>query len=229
MKTLVVAPHPDDEVLGAGGTIHRLASDGHEVTVAIVTRGWAPLYSDEQVAQVRAEAQQANRLLGARLRFMDLPVTRLHALPEHQLNAAFDRLIAEERPEQVLLPFPGDRHEDHRQIFDAGLVAMRPTPDRWSPRRILCYETVSETHWSAAGLEPAFDPQLWIDIADQLDVKLAAMEKYASQIKPFPDARSLRAIRALAEWRGSVVGMAAAETFVLIRECDRTPSSQVTQ
>jgi LmbE family N-acetylglucosaminyl deacetylase len=219
MKVLVISPHPDDEVLGAGGTIHRLASEGHDVTVAIVTKGWTPLFPDEQVRQVRDEAQAASAVLGVRkVRFMDLPVTKLHMLPEHELNAAFDQLISDEKPEWVFLPFPGDRHEDHRQVFDGGLVALRPVAERSFVKRILCYETVSETHWAASRIEPPFEPQLWFDIADHLKAKLAAMAKYASQVRAAPDARSLEAISALATWRGSVVGMPAAEAFMLVRE-----------
>lgn len=220
MKVLVISPHPDDEVLGVGGTMHRLAGEGHEVVVAIVTKGWAPLYPDQQVRKVRAEAQAANAALGVRsVRFMDLPVTKLQAIPEHELNAAFDLLLAEEKPDWVFLPFPGDRHEDHRQVFDAGLVALRPVAGRPPVKRILCYETVSETHWSASHLEPAFEPQLWVDVSEDLDAKLDAMRKYASQLRPVPDARSLEAVTALATWRGSIVGMSAAEVFVLVREC----------
>ncbi len=220
MKVLVISPHPDDEVLGVGGTMHRLAREGHEVTVAIVTKGWAPLFPDEQVAQVRAEARAANAALGVKtVRFMDLPVTKLRTLPEHELNAAFDQLISDEQPEWVFLPFPGDRHEDHRQVFDAGMVALRPVADRSFVKRILCYETVSETHWVASHIEPAFEPQLWFDISADLDAKLDAMRTYASQIRPAPDARALEAITALATWRGSVVGQRAAEAFMLVREC----------
>ncbi|MGD8454583.1 MAG: PIG-L deacetylase family protein [Phycisphaerae bacterium] len=219
MKVLVIAPHPDDEVLGVGGTMHRLSREGHDVTVAIATRGWAPLFPDEQVAQVRAEAQAANALLGVKqVRFLDLPVTTLHLIPEHELNDAFSRLIADEQPACVFLPFPGDRHEDHRQVFDAALVALRPVADRSFVRRILCYETVSETHWAAPQIEPAFEPQVWYDISADLEAKLAAMRAYASQVRPAPDARSLEAISALATWRGSILGLKAAETFALIRE-----------
>ena len=219
MKVLVIAPHPDDEVLGLGGTMHRLAGEGHNVITAIATKGWEPLYPESQVTEVRVEAKGANELLGVKkVHFMDLPVTRLHAMPQHELNAAFDALIAQEQPELVFLPFPGDRHEDHRQVFDASLVALRPVADRGYVKRILCYETVSETHWSAAHVEPAFQPQLWIDISDHLQAKLAAMRKYASQLRAAPDARSLEAISALATWRGSVMGMHAAEAFGVLRE-----------
>lgn len=223
MKVLVVAPHPDDEVLGLGGTIHRLTAEGHDITVAIVTKGWQPLFPETQVAQVRGEAEAANALLGVKnVHFMDLPVTRLNALPQHELNAAFDQLVTTEQPELVFLPFPGDRHEDHRQAFDASLIALRPVADRDYIRRVLCYETVSETHWSVAHLEPAFQPQLWIDISQHLDAKIAAMKTYKSQVRDVPDARSLTAVESLAKWRGSVVNMHAAEAFVVVRECWRS-------
>lgn len=218
MKILVIAPHPDDEVLGAGGTMCRLAGEGHEVTAAVMTRGWEPLFPEAQVEQVRAEARAANELLGASVRFVDLPVTRLHLLPEHELNAALDQLVASERPDWVFLPHPGDRHEDHRQLFDAALVALRPVRGRDHVRRIWCYETVSETHWAAAHLEPNFEPQTWIDISAQLPAKLEAMGRYASQVQPAPGPRSLEAVEALAVWRGSVVSMKAAECFAVVRE-----------
>jgi LmbE family N-acetylglucosaminyl deacetylase len=219
VKILVIAPHPDDEVLGMGGTMCRLAAEGHEITVAIITRGWAPLFPDAQVQQVRSEARAANELLGVRtVRFLDLPVTRLHELPEHELNGAMAKLVVDEEPEWVFMPHPGDRHEDHRQVFDAGLVALRPVRGREYVRRIWCYETVSETHWAAPNIEPNFEPHTWFDITDHLETKLAAMQRYGSQMQPFPAPRSLEAVRALAVWRGSVVSMGAAESFVVVRE-----------
>jgi len=219
MKVLVVSPHPDDEVLGAGGTIARLSSEGHEVTVAIATKGWEPLFARAQVEQVRAEARKANEILGVKsVRFMDLPVTKLSVIPKHELNERFERLIDEVEPELAFLPFFGDRHEDHRQVFDACMVALRPAGKGKHVKRILCYETVSETHWSAAYIEPGFQPQVWVDISGQLSVKLEAMRTYKSQLRPAPDARSLDALSAMAQWRGSVAGMAAAECFVLMRQ-----------
>lgn len=220
MKVLVVAPHPDDEVLGVGGTIARLAGEGNDVTVTIVTKGWEPLFSDSFVEQGRTEAREANKIMGVKsLRFMDIPVTKLDQVPTHELNGKFDRLMDEEKPEMVFLPFRGDRHEDHRQVFDACMVALRPGANRKHLQRILCYETVSETHWSTAYLEPYFEPQLWIDISEQLPVKLQAMEIYRSQLQEEPDARSIEALASLAKWRGSTAGMLAAECFVVVREC----------
>jgi LmbE family N-acetylglucosaminyl deacetylase len=224
MKVLVVAPHPDDEVLGVGGTIARLAREGNDITVTIVTKGWEPLFSDSIVEQARAEAWEANEIIGVKsLRFMDMPVTKLGQIPTHELNEAFDRLMDEEKPEMVFLPFAGDRHEDHRQVFQACMVALRPSSRLKYVQQILCYETVSETHWSAAYVEPCFEPQLWVDISKQLPIKVRAMQTYRSQLQPEPDARSLEAIVSLAKWRGSVAGMQAAECFVILRECWTIP------
>jgi LmbE family N-acetylglucosaminyl deacetylase len=224
MKVLVVAPHPDDEVLGVGGTITRLASEGNDITVTIVTKGWEPLFSDSFVEQGRTEAREANKIMGVKsLRFMDLPVTKLGQIPTHELNEKFDQLIAEEKPEMVFLPFGGDRHEDHQQVFQACMVALRPASNRKYVQRILCYETVSETHWSAAYVESCFEPQLWIDISEQLPIKLQAMQTYRSQLQKEPDARSIEALVSLAKWRGSTAGMSAAECFVVVRECWTIP------
>lgn len=225
MKVLVISPHPDDEILGCGGTMHRLAGEGHKVVTAIVTKGWAPLFPDSQVEQVRAEAQSANEQLGVgELLFLDLPVTTLARMPEHELNRAIGNLISDVKADWVFLPFGGDRHEDHRQIFAAAMVALRPEPGGYQPQRVYCYETVSETHWTAPGVEPPFDPQVYIDVTDHLPAKLEAMRTYKSQLKPAGDARSLEAIEALATWRGSIVGLNAAEAFVLIRDVIRTTS-----
>lgn len=220
MKILVIAPHPDDEVLGMGGTIARLSDEKHEITVVIVTKGWAPLYTEQSVDQVRTEAKEANAVLGTRsLRFMDLPVTRLNEIPLHEINACFDKLIKEEMPSLVFLPFPGDRHEDHKIIYGAGMVALRPLANRRHIEKILCYETVSETHWPAAYVETNFVPQMWVDISPYLPRKITAMKKYATQVQPAPDARSIEALAALATWRGSTMGMPAAECFVVVRDC----------
>jgi LmbE family N-acetylglucosaminyl deacetylase len=220
MKVVVVSPHPDDEVLGVGGTIARLVSEANDVTVTIVTKGWEPLFPDSQVEQVRDEARAANEILGVKsLRFMDLPVTKLNEVSKHKLNREFEELMSEEEPEIVLLPFSSDLQEDHRQVFEASMVALRPAVSRKYVKRILCYETVSETHWPAARVESFFEPQLWVDISNHLPVKLEAMRCYKSQLQQEPDARSLEAISSLARWRGSMVGMHAAECFVVVREC----------
>ncbi|MGB4258440.1 MAG: PIG-L deacetylase family protein [Phycisphaerae bacterium] len=217
-NVLVVAPHPDDEVLGCGGAIRRFVQSGDAVTVAIATKG-TPLFPASQVRQVRSEARKAAAVLGVKkLLFLDLPVTTLHLIPEHKLNAVFSKLVVATKPDLALIPFPGDRHQDHREVFDAMMVAMRPDGRRHRVGRIACYETVSETHWSAPGIEPAFEPNWYVDISATLPDKLAAMREYGSQLAEAIPARSIAAIEALARFRGSVVGMPAAEAFWIVRD-----------
>lgn len=220
MNVLVIAPHPDDEVLGCGGTIHRLAGQGHRVTVAIATRGWSPLYSPESVEQVRDEARRASDHLGvAELQFLDLPVTQLKDLPAHKINKVFVDLLEGCRPDLLLLPFPADRHEDHRQVFLAASVAARPTAGTTRPGTVACYETPSETHWHAPGVESPFDPNWFVDITDHLEAKLAGLQCYESQVSDgsAPPARLPEAVASLARWRGANVGLGAAEAFVIVR------------
>lgn len=220
MNILVVAPHPDDEVLAMGATIARLIDEGNDVTVVIATKGWEPLFKEEQVQQTRTEAKSANQLLGVKsLKFLDLPVAKLNTLAKYEINAVFEKLMADITPAKVFLPFPGDLQDDHKQVFDACMVALRPVKSKDYLHEILCYETVSETHCTADICNDTFQPNLWVDIAKYLPQKLQAMAKYQSQLQNSPDARSLEAIEALAKWRGSVVGFQAAECFGAIRQC----------
>ena len=217
-RTLVVAPHPDDETLGAGGTIARLAKAGHQVTVAVVTTGQPPDYSASDVAKVRHEAEQAHAILGVRQTlWLDLPAARLVETPRRALNAALQKAIAQTEPTTMLLPFVGDVHIDHQLTFEAGMVAARPHQAAY-PATILAYETLSETNWNAPYLTPGFLPNVFIDITDTLELKLAAMRTYGSQLRASPHERSIEALKALATLRGATVHRPAAEAFVLVRD-----------
>lgn len=162
---------------------------------------------------------EAHRLLGvARTHELDgFAAARLDETPHRELNAALGRLIAEVRPDALLVPFPGDLHRDHARVFESALVAARPGASG-RPARILAYETLSETNWNAPYLTPGFRPTVFVGIADHLEAKLAALSCYRSQMRPFPDERSAEAAEALARLRGATAGVAAAEAFVLVRE-----------
>lgn len=219
-RALVLAPHPDDEVLGCGGTMARLATQGAEVHVAIVTKGREPRFTTPGVEAVAREAERAHAVLGVtRTHSIGLPAAELDTLPRADLNAAIAAIVREVQPDTIFLPFVGDLHIDHRLVFEAALVAARPRGASY-PRRLLAYETVSETNWSAPTLAPAFTPNVFVDIADHIDAKLRAFECFASQCQSFPDERSLETLRALAIVRGSTVTRHAAEGFMLIREVD---------
>lgn len=215
---LVVAPHPDDEVLGVGGTTARLADEGKDVVVTIVTRGGPPLFESSLAERTRAEAARALEVLGGRGPiFLDgFPAALVDTVPHSELNAALGRVIEDVDPEVLFVPFYGDLHLDHRLVFESTLVASRPREGR-RLRAVYAYEVMSETNWNAPSITPSFAPNVFVDIAPYLDRKLAAMKAYETQVKPFPHERSLEALRALAELRGATVGFRAAEAFMLIR------------
>lgn len=220
-KVLVIAPHPDDEILGCGGTIARLSQSGAEVVVAIVTRGMAPQFSDEFVANIRAEAKTSHAMVGVKETvYLDLPAAALETVPATKLNGTLAKLVQDVRPDTLFVPFVGDIHTDHQLTFLAAMVAARPR-DEYAPKRIYAYETLSETNWYAPGVTPAFVPNVFIDITETLELKLDAFRCFESQVKIFPDERSIEAIRALATMRGASMYLKAAEAFVLIRQIDR--------
>lgn len=217
-RALVIAPHADDEILGCGGTIARLVDSGRHVEVVVATRGHPPRFAQAQVDQVRDEARKAHDVLGvARTHFLDFPAAGLDQVPRAELNAGIAAVVEACRPDTLFIPFVADLHFDHGLIFEAAMVAARPLGGSY-PRRILAYETVSETNWAAPYLSPPFHPNLFVDIAEYLEPKIEAFGCFASQVRAFPNERSFETLRALAQVRGSCVSHMAAEAFVLIRE-----------
>lgn len=218
MRTLILAPHPDDEVLGCGGTIAKLAAAGNDVFVAVLTKARPPLFSEEFVQKGRKEALEAHKLLGVKeTLFFDLPAAALDVTEHSLVNQTIGKLINDIKPEKLFIPFVGDIHLDHQHIFLSALVASRPNQKEF-PRKILAYETLSETNWNAPYLTPAFHPNVFINISDHLQTKLKAFSQYQSQLKAFPHERSVEALEALAKLRGATVFCNAAEAFVLIRQ-----------
>jgi len=222
-RILVVAPHCDDETLGMGGTISRFAREGHEVIVAVMTgngNGQHPFFPSEKKKMVREEAMNAMKELGnVEIIFEELSAALVGDLPGYQVNNTVRDIVAKIRPDTLFVPYRWDVQEDHRHLVHASNVAWRPHTDFGKGiREIYMYETVSETHWHIAGVEPPFDPNVWIDISEHLSTKLLALRCYQSQMHPFPYARSIEAVEYLARWRGSQVSCMAAEAFVLVRK-----------
>lgn len=214
-RMVVIAPHPDDETLGAGGTIARFAQMGVEVSVLIVSGHLPPLYKPEAFETTQREAKEAIKILGAaHLEFLKIPATYVHQKPISEVNGAIGKFVRDANPEWVLIPFP-DRHIDHRTIFDASVVACRPVHAA-APSVVLTYETLSETHWNVGGIEPTFTPDFYVDISQQLELKNAALNAYASQVHEAPS-RSVEACTALAKFRGSQNGCDYAEAFKVVR------------
>ena len=216
-RILVVAPHPDDEILGVGGTMARAAAAGAEITVLTVAAHMPPLYPEEVHAQTIAEAKRAHALIGvAKSVFLDIPAMFVNQQPTHELNGRIMEVVTQSRPQVVLSPFP-DRHIDHRIIFDAVMVVTRPVGIGRDIAMVATYETLSETHWNAPHIEPNFTANWVVDISDTIERKIEALECYESQVLPFPAARSLEALRALAVFRGTQAGFGHGEAMQVVR------------
>lgn len=216
-RMLVVAPHPDDETLGAGGAIARFAQAGGDVTVLTVAAHMPPLYPPEVHRRTVEEARQAHAVLGVRESiFLDNPAVLLGELPVPQRNRAVLEVVERVKPQVLLCPYY-DRHVDHRHVFDAVMVAARPVGVGRGIRVVAAYESLSETHWNAPAVEPAFVPGWVVDISEVVETKLAAMGCYQSQTHAFPGPRSLEALRALALFRGSQAGFGYGEAFHVLR------------
>jgi len=218
MRTLVVAPHPDDEILGCGGTLLRRKVDGADLGWLIVTgisekNGW----SKERVRQRETEIDQVAELIGFNQVFnLCLPAARLDVMPASDLVDAFSTVFKSFQPEEVFVPHRSDVHTDHQIVFDAAVACTK-----WfrhpSVRRILAYETISETDFGL-NTDCVFSPNYFVDISDFLESKLETMAVYGTELGTFPFPRSIEAIRSLAALRGSASGFVAAEAFQLLRE-----------
>lgn len=215
---VVIAPHPDDEVLGCGGAIARHTDCGDDVHVVAVTRADPVLYPESEEIAFRQEVAAAHQLLGvATTTYLDFPAPRLDTIAGYELADAIAQVIRQLHPHTVYLPHHGDLHTDHRRVYEATLVATRPV-NGCSVRQLLGYETLSETDWSPPRADSAFLPTVFIDIQPYLATKLKAMTCYGTELKPFPHPRSLEALSALATLRGATAGLVAAEAFTLIRQ-----------
>jgi LmbE family N-acetylglucosaminyl deacetylase len=210
---LIVAPHPDDEVLGCGGTIRKYADAGASVHVCIVTKSYEPEWSVEFIRNRPSEVRRVADILGIeKVFFLDFPTVKLDTIPQKEINEGISSVVRDVKPDTLFIPHYGDLNRDHRLVHEAALVVARPALGQ-SITRILSYETLSETEW---GTTP-FLPNTYEDIAGTLAKKLEAMKVYASEVKSFPHPRSLKAIEILAMKRGSEVCYDAAEAFMLLR------------
>lgn len=218
MNILVIAPHPDDEVLGCGGTIAKHVSQGDNVYVCIVTKGCEPIFPPESVEKVRAECREADALLGVKKTiFLDFPAAMMEEVPRYKLNDAFIKTVQELKPDIVYLPHRGDMQLDHKMTVDAAMVALRPKYDHMV-KKIYAYETLSETGWDIPNVVNEFIPNVYNDISEYIDKKLDALKKYTTQLADFPNPRSLKTVEALAKFRGNTVSIPYAEAFMLLRE-----------
>lgn len=220
---LVVAAHPDDEILGCGGAIARLAEAGATVNILIVAEGAASRDGGavhDEIAQLQRAAAQAAQILGAQPpRMLGLPDNRLDSLPLLDVIKPIERAVTDIAPDTVFTHHGGDLNIDHRIVHQAVMTACRPLPGG-TVRRIVTFETVSSTEWGGSDPASAFAPNLFVDVSATLERKRRALESYAMEMRSFPHARSWESVESLARHRGASAGLQAAEAFMTIREIE---------
>ena len=218
-KVLVVAPHPDDETLGCGGALLRHKAAGDRLHWLIVTgMSEAAGYSRERMAARAKEIAAVSKDYGFKsVRQLGLPPAGLDTLPLKRVIAAMGEAFAAVTPAIVYLPYYGDVHSDHKVVFAAG-TACAKSFRRASVRRLLAYETLSETDYAVDPADAPFKPNLFVDISKHLNKKLSIMKRYQGELGKFPFPRSEKAIRAAAAVRGAASGFKAAEAFMILKE-----------
>lgn len=219
-RVLVVAAHPDDEVLGCGGTIARHRAEGDDVSVLFLADGvgarGGSIGFESELAARRAAGDAAATVLGiSRPVYLDFPDNRLDTVAFLDLVQAVERMAEKLRPNRVYTHHSHDLNIDHRLCHRAVLTAFRPTSGQ-TVRAIYGFEIPSSTDWAFGSYSKGFQPNHFVDISNHIETKLTAMNCYETEMKPPPHPRSTDAIKALACWRGASVGCFAAEAFAVI-------------
>lgn len=218
MNILCIAPHADDETLGCGGTLLRHRTEGDSIHWLLVTEPRPPIFSDDFTARRRREVAAVAELYGFdSVQCLGLSAAGLDRLSEGEVVEAMRTAIRTVAPDVVYINHRGDAHSDHRVSHDCAMAALKPFRTGKAVARILAYETISETDQVAPGREP-FQPNVFVDITDTLERKLAIMGHFVGEVQEPPFPREPGAIRAQARVRGATIACTYAEAFMLLRE-----------
>ncbi len=216
-RVMVVAAHPDDELLGVAGTLAKHVEAGDEVRAVVVSEGASSRYAEGAENSLQIAGRRAAEVLGlTAIDFLGLPDQRLDSLPILDVIRSIEAAVSGFSPEVLYTHHWGDINRDHAVVAEAVSVAARPIGAGF-PAEVLCFETPSSTEWSFPSMEKAFVPNVFVDVTATLEKKLAAMACYESELRPYPHPRSLEALRARAAYWGQVVTRPYAEAFVLAR------------
>jgi LmbE family N-acetylglucosaminyl deacetylase len=220
----VMAAHPNDEVLGCGGTIARLINEGCTVHILLLADGESSRFTDvnlltEEKLKVRNSATvQAGEIMGcASVTQLTFPDNRMDTVALLEVIKSVEAFLNEYRPEVVFTHHSGDVNFDHQTTHHADIAAYRPQPN-FMVRELFFFEVPSSTEWRPPSLGELFHPNWFVDISKTLNVKLTALSAYENELRTFPHPRSLKSVEVLAKWRGTTVGVNAAESFILARK-----------
>ena len=219
-KVLVIAAHPDDEVLGCGGTIRRLANEKKDVYVAILGEGITSRYKNtnkKKTDELKRGSYKASKLLGAKDTFLfGFPDNRLDTVALLDIVKKVEHLIKQIKPTIIFTHHSSDLNIDHKIVHQAVLTATRPV-EGTIVRGVYMFEVPSSTEWSFGQFKPSFSPNVFYDISKTVNIKIEALKAYKSELRKFPHPRSPEALLAISRKWGSVVGFKAAEPFELLR------------
>ena len=220
----VIAAHPDDEILGCGGTIANHIDRGDEVHVLIMAEGLTSRDAQrdvkahgEQLVNLRQSAHAAAAIVGSTsVSLLDFPDNRMDGIELLDVVKKVEDFVQQYAPSVIYTHHAGDLNVDHQRVHQAVLTACRPQP-KASVDTILFFEVPSSTEWNVSAGATAFVPNWYVDIENSLERKQRALQCYAAEMRPWPHARSVDAVTHLARWRGASVGVEAAEAFMLGR------------
>ena len=225
MNYLVIAAHPDDEILGVGGSMAKWSKSGDKVNILIMAEGSTSRdYTRDTIAHknklmaLKKAATEAAKTLGVvSVELIGLPDNRMDSLDLLDIVKLIENKINILKPDTVVTHHHGDLNIDHKLINQAVLTACRPQPDQ-NVKTIITFEVPSSTEWQSPTLNESFIPNWFVDISDTINVKMDALESYSTEMRKWPHSRSLKAVEHLARWRGATIGKKAAEAFMLVRE-----------
>ncbi|MBT3784385.1 PIG-L family deacetylase [bacterium] len=216
MKILIIASHPDDEVLGCGGIIKKW-SKSHQIKVLFLTNGCDTRYDEEMIDALQEQARHAAVILGTRdVLFEKLPNQQLETIPLLEVTQTIEKYLGILKPEIVFTHHPGDLNRDHRVCYEAVLTATRPLPNQ-CVKSLYTFFVPSATEWGSSPLSIPFLPNFFVDIEDEIEFKIRAMDCYTSETRPAPHPRSSESLKAYAKACGATVGVSYAEPFSLVR------------
>jgi len=209
---LVIAAHPDDEVLGMGGTIKKLSYD-NEIHLCIITEGASAQYSDKKMIQKRKKScEKSSGIIGiSKIHFLDFPDMKLDTISHLDINRQLEEIMNDFRPEIVFTTPSQDLNKDHELTFKSTLVAARPYSGY--VKKILSYELPGTVN-------SQFNPNTYVDISEFISTKINAFKQYSSEVRKFPHPRSIKSIESLSIVRGVECGKNRAEAFQLIRSIE---------
>ncbi len=221
---LVIAAHPDDEVLGCGGTMARLTSEGNNVFTLILGEGVTSrdrkrdlAKRENEIAELKKQAENANRILGVKKVYtFDFPDNRFDSVPLLDIIKTVEEIKDGIKPDIVFTHHLGDLNIDHQVTFKAVMASCRPTNDE-SVKEIYSFEIPSSTEWNAPSSLTYFMPDYFVDVNKSLEIKINALKEYKTELRDFPHPRSLKAVELNAKYRGVKIGFEAAEAFKTVR------------